>query len=38
MLTKKGKQKIMRHRGTGVRTMQALTGHQNAWELDEYAF
>ena len=37
-LPKKGKQKIMCHGGTGVRTMQSLTGHQNAWELDEYAF
>ena len=37
-LPKEGKQKIKLHGGTGVRTTQALTGHQNDWELDEYAF
>ena len=37
-LPKKLKLKIMRHGGTTVRTTQTLTGHQNAWELDEYAF
>ena len=37
-LPKTGRQKIMRHGGTGVRTTLALTSHPNAWELDEYAF
>ena len=37
-LPEEGNQKIKRHGGTGVRTTQALTGHQNDWELDEYAF
>ena len=38
LLPKEGKQKKLRHGGTGVRTTQALTGHQNDWELDKYAF